>query len=157
MAEMKVLLLLPFVLAASSCIYPEPYTHQRPPYRQGRPGYPYGPDRPDPQQMPPDSDAYGGETGRYERLDGGGNTPPSADSRPSAPRIDDDFQPEGNTPPAQPKPAPVPRKEYPLAKPGSKPGEVISPYPPYKTLELDGIKSGALAKDPQSGEIFRVP
>ncbi|WP_035609400.1 hypothetical protein [Haloferula sp. BvORR071] len=156
---MKVLLLLPFVLAASSCIYPEPYTQQRPPYRQGRPGYPYGQNRPGPQEAP-GPDAYGGETGRYERMDGGGNAPgPQADSRPTAPRIDDDFQPEGNAsaPQPAPAPAPAPKKEYPFGKTSSKPGYVVSPYAPYNELDLNGIKSGALAKDPSNGKIFRVP
>ena len=36
-------------------------------------------------------------------------------------------------------------------------GWVKSPFPPYNTLDVAGISSGSLAKDPSTGRIFRVP
>ena len=153
---MKVLLFLPFALVASSCLYPEPYAPPRSPYRQGGPAYPYGARGP---QVPPDSGAYGGETGRYEQLSGQGpSTPaPQGESRPPAPRIDDDFDPApgGNTP--EPPPQPQPKKEYPTAETTGTAGRVISPYAPYNVIDVEGFKPGALAKDPSNGKIFRVP
>jgi hypothetical protein len=149
---MKVLLFLPFALIASSCLYPEPYAPPRSPYRQGGPAYPYGPRGP---QMPPDSGDYGGETGRYEQLSGERPSSPQGESRPPAPRIDDDFDPTPDAP--APQPQPQPKKEYPTAETTGTPGRVISPYAPYNVIDVEGFKSGALAKDPSNGKIFRVP
>lgn len=57
-----------------------------------------------------------------------------------------------------PSPAPGPRiGEYPVAKPTSKPNEVISPYEPYHTIDISGFSSGQLARDPSNKKIFRVP
>jgi hypothetical protein len=153
---MKVLLFLPFALIVSSCLYPEPYAPPRSPYRPGGSAYPYGARGP---QGPPASGEYGGETGRYEQLSGQNPSAPGpqGDSRPPAPRIDDDFDPApGNSAP-EPEPKAPPKKQYPTAQRGSKPGEVVSPYAPYKTLDIGDIKPGGLAKDPETGEIFRVP
>jgi hypothetical protein len=47
--------------------------------------------------------------------------------------------------------------EYPLAKPTSKPNEVISPYEPYHTIDISGFSPGQLARDPSNRKIFRVP
>src|SRR5687767_14858142 len=105
MAAMKVLVFLPFAIVATSCIYPEPYppSPHRPPYRPGGPVYPYARERE--SQQVPDSGTYD-ETGRYERIPGDNAPPPSREnSRPPAPRIDDDFEPGPSTPaPSQPKP-----------------------------------------------------
>lgn len=79
-------------------------------------------------------------------------------------------------PPPQPKPAPTPAPEPtvtqtsgPEAKPAtaasvptgtkvpSRPGRAKSPYPPYRELDVTGLPSGSLAKDPVSGKVFRVP
>jgi hypothetical protein len=149
---MKVLLFLPFVLIASSCLYPEPYAPPRSPYRQGGGAYPYGARGP---QAAPDAGDYGGETGRYEPVPGNGPTSPSpqAENRPSAPRIDDDFDPA----PDGPAPQAPPKKEYPTAEASDKPGVVVSPYPPYNKISVEDFKSGQLAKDPSNGKIFRVP
>ena len=149
---MKVLLFLPFVLIASSCLYPEPYAPPRSPYRQGGAAYPYGARGP---QAPPDAGDYG-ETGRYEQIPGDGPSAgpsPQAEYRPPAPRIDDDFDPA----PDAPAPQPQAKKEYPVGRLSDKPGFVVSPYPPYNTLDLNGIKSGALARDPSNDKVFRVP
>lgn len=39
----------------------------------------------------------------------------------------------------------------------SKPGRVISPYPPYKELDITGLESGSLAMDPTTQKVFEVP
>ena len=36
-------------------------------------------------------------------------------------------------------------------------GRVRCPFPPYTSLDVEGLRSGSLAKDPASGQIFRVP
>lgn len=49
------------------------------------------------------------------------------------------------------------KKDYPTATKTANPGRVLSPYPPYNVINVEEIKSGKLAKDPSTGEIFRVP
>jgi hypothetical protein len=39
----------------------------------------------------------------------------------------------------------------------AKPGRVISPYPPYKELDVTGLESGSLALDPTTQKVFKVP
>lgn len=146
---MKVLVVLPLVLACASCIYPEPYPEPRSPYYRPD-GSRYSPyDRgPAAGQRP---DGYGAESGRYQPLTEEGTGPRHPDTRPApAPRIDDDFEPA-------PAPQPKPRQEYPVAEATENPGRVISPYAPYNVIDVEGFKSGALAKDPSNGKIFRVP
>ena len=36
-------------------------------------------------------------------------------------------------------------------------GKVKSPFAPYNTLDVDGLSTGSLARDPSTGKIFRVP
>lgn len=36
-------------------------------------------------------------------------------------------------------------------------GMVRSPYAPYNTLDVEGLTTGSLARDPSTGKIFRVP
>lgn len=150
---MKVLLFLPFALVASSCLYPEPYTPPRPPYRPGGSAYPYGPRG---EQSPPPSGEYG-ETGRYEQLSGpnSSSSQPETEARPTAPRIDDDLDASPSTP--APAPAPAPKKEYPTAERSGNPDEVISPYEPHNKVRVDGYKTGQLVRDPYTQKIFRVP
>lgn len=38
-----------------------------------------------------------------------------------------------------------------------KTGRVISPYPPYKELDVTGMESGSLALDPTTQKVFEVP
>lgn len=59
------------------------------------------------------------------------------------------------TPPTTPPPAPgdVP---YARSVPG-KPGYVYSPKDPSKVISVEGLRPGSKAKDPETGEIFRVP
>lgn len=59
---------------------------------------------------------------------------------------------------AKPKePAAKPAGNYLMARKAQKPGRVISPYPPYRELDISGLSSGSLARDPTSGKIFVVP
>lgn len=138
---MKTLALLPLAFLAFSCAPPLPYRDQRPPLRDGEPYYPYG----------PGGQAPGTETGTFEPVPQDGSTPPPPDNRPPAPQID----PYGTDP--APAPVPAPRPEYPTAKRTANPNEVISPYPPYNVIDVEGFKSGQLAKDPSNKKIFRVP
>ena len=55
---------------------------------------------------------------------------------------------------ADPQPA---EPSYPAAERTDNPNQVISPYPPYRKIDITGFRSGQLAKDPKSGEIFMVP
>jgi hypothetical protein len=145
MAAMKSLALLPLAFLAASCIPPEPpYRDQRPPMRNGEPYYPYG----------PGGQAPGTETGTFEPIPpaGGPAMPPPSDAGPRAPQID----PYGNPGPDE-APQPTPRPTYPTAKRTANPNEVISPYSPYNVIDVQGFKSGDLAKDPSNKKIFRIP
>lgn len=82
--------------------------------------------------------------------------PPSAGSGP----VDQGLSvaPPSNTPPpagATPPPAPG---DVPFARavPG-KPGYVYSPKDSRKVISVEGLRAGSKAKDPETGEIFRVP
>lgn len=145
MADMKAIALLPLALLASSCIPPAPYRDQRPPQRNGEPYYPYG----------PGGQASGAETGTFEPIPPAGGPatpPPPRDTGPRAPQIDA----YGTTPPDS-APQPQPRATYPTAKRTANPNEVISPYAPYNVIDVEGFKSGDLAKDPSNKKIFRIP
>jgi hypothetical protein len=150
MADMKPLVLLPFALLATSCIPPVPYSEQRPPYGADERYDPYGPG--------PGRQVQGPETGTYEPVPPYGNAGPPRnpgpprETAPPPPRID----PYGNPTP-DPTPMVTPRPEYPVAKRTANPNEVISPYSPYNVIDVEGFKSGDLAKDPSNKKIFRVP
>lgn len=148
MADMKTLALLPLALLAASCIPPTPYPDQRPPRRGGDPYDPYGPGR----------QVSGTETGTFEPIPPDGSPPPPRfrNPGPQAPQID----PYGTDPDSVPTPPPpmvTPRPEYPTARSTDNPNEVISPYAPYNVIDVEGFKSGQLAKDPSNKKIFRVP
>ena len=49
------------------------------------------------------------------------------------------------------------RDEYPTAERTDNPNRVISPYSPYNVIDVEGFRSGQLAKDPSNGKIFRIP
>jgi len=52
----------------------------------------------------------------------------------------------------------VPRRdEHPTAERTDNPNRVISPYAPYNVIDVEGFRSGQLAKDPSNGKIFRIP
>lgn len=148
MADMKPLALLPLALLAASCIPPAPpYRDQRPPYRNGEPYYPYG----------PGGQAPGTETGTFEPIppDGGAGAPLQPQPRDTVPR-GPQIDPYGNPDPDA-APQPVPKQDYPVAKRTANPNEVISPYAPYNVINVEGFKSGQLAKDPSNKKIFRIP
>ena len=64
---------------------------------------------------------------------------------------------------SQPRPsyqeAPAPqRPNYPFAKRTTNPNIVISPYPPYNSIDISGLdRNDTLAKDTSAGKIFRIP
>jgi hypothetical protein len=61
-------------------------------------------------------------------------------------------------PQLEPAVGPTPAKPgYPLARRTSNPNEVESPYPPNHRINVEGFRSGQLAKDPKNGKIFQVP
>ncbi len=60
-----------------------------------------------------------------------------------------DYRPE---PQRQPT-----RDQYPVAERTDNPDRVISPYSPYNVIDVEGFRSGQLAKDPSNGNIFRIP
>lgn len=49
------------------------------------------------------------------------------------------------------------RNEYPQAERTANSNQVLSPYAPYNVIDVEGFRSGQLAKDPSNGKIFRVP
>lgn len=52
---------------------------------------------------------------------------------------------------------PTPRDQYPVAERTANPNHVISPYPPYNVINVEGFRSGQLAKDPSNQKVFRIP
>jgi hypothetical protein len=46
---------------------------------------------------------------------------------------------------------------YPTGTPTSNPGYVKSPYSPYNVIDVSGFRSGELAVDPTTNQVFRVP
>ncbi len=60
-----------------------------------------------------------------------------------------------NTQQAAPS-APV-QNNYPLAQMTETPGYVKSPYRPYNTVDVSGIPSGKMAKEPGTNNIFIIP
>lgn len=65
--------------------------------------------------------------------------------------------PYGSPPENTPAPPPVRPGEYPTATRTANPNEVISPYEPYNVIDVEGFRSGQLARDPSNKQIFRVP
>lgn len=62
------------------------------------------------------------------------------------------------TPPSPPTTQPVPSpRDYPLATRTERPNIVLSPYAPYDEIDVSEFRSGQLARDPRSKQIFRVP
>lgn len=49
------------------------------------------------------------------------------------------------------------RSSYPSAERTDNPNRVISPYAPYNVIDVEGFRTGQLAKDPSNGKIFRIP
>lgn len=59
--------------------------------------------------------------------------------------------------PGDPSTSPTRPGEYPTAKATTNSNEVVSPYEPYKVINVEGYKSGELVRDPHNKKIFRVP
>ena len=74
------------------------------------------------------------------------------------PRYDDRQPRYGDRQPDY-RPAPEPtRPNYPFAKRTQNPNIVISPYPPYNSIDISGLdRNDTLAKDTSAGKIFRIP
>lgn len=78
---------------------------------------------------------------------------------------EDDVADGGNTPSPAPSPPSEPPKApekvdpatVPAATRTSTPGRVKSPYPPHRELDVTGMRSGSMAKDPTTGKVFRIP
>jgi len=77
---------------------------------------------------------------------------------PNPPEIVDDRR-SGEDPGDQhPRPSPPDQPgQYPMARPTANPNEVISPFPPYNLIDVEGFRSGQLARDPSNKRIFVVP
>ncbi|MFD2257536.1 hypothetical protein ACFSSA_12710 [Luteolibacter algae] len=69
-------------------------------------------------------------------------------------RYDNGFDQQGPYPSERPAPS---RDQYPTAERTDNRDQVLSPYPPYNVIDVQGFRSGQLAKDPSNGKIFRVP
>jgi len=137
MLKIKLIGLAALVLGAVGCdplpVYPQtdgPYRpHPERPYPQRDPGAPYYGD----EQAPRDPR---GPLTEY-------------DTRP-----DYDARYGEEQPPVERVP---PRDQYPVAQRTDNPNRVLSPYKPYNVIDVEGFRSGQLAKDPSNGKIFRVP
>lgn len=91
--------------------------------------------------------------------------PPPARFRPNPPYpptpVDPYGQPTDPAPPDDPAPAPQPTPPgiggYPTATKTADPNQVLSPYEPFNVIDVEGFKSGQLARDPSNQKIFRIP
>ncbi|MES2995967.1 MAG: hypothetical protein V4733_04065 [Verrucomicrobiota bacterium] len=108
-----------------------------PPKFQPNPPYP-----PAPADPYVNSDPYAQPQPYYQPP----GTPPPGYQQPIAP----------TPPPIQPPSAPR-QGDYPVATRSTNPNQVVSPYPPHKTIDVTGFKSGQLARDPHNQKIFRIP
>ena len=133
---------LAVVLLTSGCYYwPDPYGYPPPPPRHHHRHYP-----------PPDDDQA------TEPGPGPENPiPPEDRGNPESPppREVPDTIPRNQPPPTPNKP--IDRSNIPTATRTSKPGRVKNPFDPNKELDVSGLPSGSLAKDPDTGKVFRVP
>lgn len=82
--------------------------------------------------------------------------PPKVESKPEI--FDKPETTKVDAPPPPPPPAsPSTVDTTPVGKKGSKPGRVVSPYPPNNELDVTGLESGSLALDPTTNKVFKVP
>ncbi|MBC7979768.1 MAG: hypothetical protein H7Y36_04310 [Armatimonadetes bacterium] len=73
-------------------------------------------------------------------------------------RLNDGPYNQDEMPPREQPREPTPtRDQYPVAERTDNPNQVLSPYAPYNVIDVEGFRSGQLAKDPSNGKIFRVP
>ncbi|MEO8614814.1 MAG: hypothetical protein ABI600_06720 [Luteolibacter sp.] len=75
--------------------------------------------------------------------------------------VDPYSQPSDVAPPVDPSPAPAPAPPgiggYPTATRTANPNQVLSPYEPFNVIDVEGFKTGQLARDPSNQKIFRIP
>ncbi|MEO5716075.1 MAG: hypothetical protein ABIT37_21530 [Luteolibacter sp.] len=94
--------------------------------------------------------------------------PPPARFRPNppyppTPMVDaygqpiDPAPPVNPEPPADPAPTPPAAGGYPTATKTANPNQVLSPYEPFNVIDVEGFKTGQLARDPSNQKIFRIP
>ncbi|HEY1083130.1 MAG TPA: hypothetical protein VGE29_12750 [Prosthecobacter sp.] len=126
--------------------YVDPTAHQTPPPPPG------------PAVPPPDLDP--GAPTPPPSVDPGLSVAPTTPTTPGG-----TVTPPAGTPPAVTPPAPTPTTPapsgstdvpYARAVPG-KPGFVYSPKDPKKIISVEGLRPGQKARDPETGDIFRVP
>jgi hypothetical protein len=124
-------------LLTAGCIYYDPYPYGYPPPRYRRP-----------HRVPPPSQTT--DTDSDKPTPPGDQTPAPPDETPAPPSPSPKNQPE---PPAESQKT----SDAPTAAKGSRPGRVKSPFQPGREIDVSGIPSGTLAKDPNTGKVFRVP
>jgi hypothetical protein len=159
-------LALPLLAVAlmAGCVYVPPYPYYfedpyspspwyHPPEPMYEPGDPYLRYRPDSRyyqrRYPTRRDSWGRTPADEPLDDRNGPDDMRPDVIPPA-RVDDPGSSKGSGAPLDPK-------DIPTATKGSKPGRVKLPFPPYNELDVSGMPSGSLAKDPSTGKVFRLP
>jgi hypothetical protein len=108
----------------------------------------------DPRTIPPAANTTppAGITGGAPVDPGLTVAPPTTAPAPTVPGVTPPTVTAPTTPTAT-APGDVP---FARAVPG-KPGYVFSPKDPKKVISVEGLRPGSKAKDPETGEIFRVP
>ena len=161
--------LLPWLALAlatlSGCVY-DPYAYYGSRYYadSGAPVYrrTYG------SGSPGDANYYGASRRPPVRTQ---NPPPDDDTPDNAPAATPPPPPSHPAPPADLAPPPPETKGagdapdagkkdgggIPTASRTNKPGRVKLPFAPFHELDVSGLPSGSLAKDPSTGQVFRVP
>lgn len=154
MKAMPRITLLTTVVALSvlmeSCVYP-PY-----PYYQPRYGYHPRTYLDDDYYSAPNRRSHKPRRERSEQAPDQDYGPPSRGDEPAL-KKSADRPVEKTPPPLAGDGLPKTNSEIPTATKTSNPNRVKSPYPPYGELDISGLRSGSLAKDPTTGEKFRVP
>jgi hypothetical protein len=79
---------------------------------------------------------------------------PDRRPRPTQPGQGDQPKPDG--PDGGEEKPPIP-DEHPVAQRTANPNHVISPFSPFNVINVEGFRSGQLARDPSNGKIFRIP
>lgn len=139
-------------LVMQSCVYPPPYAYYQPRYGYHPRTYlddDYYYSRPPRHQHRPRLD-------RDEEPSDQSYGPPSRTEKPAEKRMAEREE-QRSSPPLSAEPPPAIKGEIPTATKTGNPNRVKSPYPPHTELDVSGLPSGSLAKDPTTGEKFRVP
>ena len=160
--------------------YPQQPRYQTPPASTGQPRYNYPPQQPPSTKTPPPpATSKSTSKGKYTppRIEAPKSRPSSSPSKSSTTTKKPKTEPPPPPQPKEPevvttrrsettKPKEEPTANFPSSsnsgsflkgKKTGKPGRVISPYPPYKELDITGLDSGSLALDPTTQKVFEVP